>query len=78
MPTTCPTCAGSYDTNQPGGVYLHACAPVLSSVKVLRAGATQTLTPDKVVGTDTVVDLVYTERLNKIDQTTRTAQTKGG
>lgn len=78
MATTCPACNGSYETSQPSGTYLHACAPVLSSVKIVRAGAVQTVTPDKVQAADTIVELLYTERPNKVDQTIRSTQTKGG
>lgn len=72
---TCATCGGDYERTQPGGTYLHACAPVLDKLIVTRAGALLTIAPATKLAGDVEVNRTYTERLNKVDETI--AVTKG-
>jgi len=68
---TCRACGGQYEPNQAGGTYLHACAPVLDRVRVLRAGAVTIVTPDQTRATDVEVERLYVERADKVDETIR-------
>lgn len=75
MPKTCSVCGGTYEPLQAGMKYFHACAPVVDTITVSRAGTLMTVTADKVLTTDTEVLRTYKERPNKVDENVPT--TKG-
>lgn len=69
MRKRCLSCGGEYDDTMPDGLaYFHACPPIVSKVRVQRAGKLVDVAPGDVLPDDEEVDRLYIERPDKRDE----------